>query len=697
MHIISRKPKKVSRVRVGQSYVTITNALFTCDIKKLVKHYTSIANRHLECKGPKWTCARLKAYYNIACRLCLHLDFDNIPFCRSKGKLPVELIPFEPYLCSDKLNRRRAALTVLRLYDLIFTKPTKDTSTIENEGPDESNFQTYSDHFDDMCELFKISLKPKLTDEYMYTTSKKGPNGPAMVDMDKDYSAIKASGLLETIKELNLHISNSVDCNLTREVALSTDFISEYDAVFPPDDITGISRYERKLRLYDSMECFMSWRLEREPNAYNNCCTSKLGFLSEGGCKTRVVAMGDYFSQDALKPIHRDLYRMLNRLSTDGTSSHNRISQVVKEQTSSRTVVWSFDLTSATDRFPIFIQEKVLSVMYGPEIARLWRRLMVDRDFVVDNSRTVRYKVGQPMGLLSSWATFALTHHIIIRTCALMVGKPIFNDYVVIGDDVTIFNDSVALKYMEFLDTFKIDISLAKSLQSRNKDLPCAEIAKRLFLGGQELSPLPHDAVESAIKNHLLFPNLIRLAMERDVITSSTQWKPVQNSLTFVYNCKRFKEVLLLISSPMQNLPIRLDSDVWDDFDSDLITSTFNDLKIEFIRYKAREHFMKNSYGLPDMGPLGIALNDYIDRTRLDFHPLLILLRLYRSRCRNIHAGISRKGIEASDIELIPFLVNPKLPHYMRKTHRIEKIRSTTILKTYRNLVSRGESHVDEK
>lgn len=675
-------------VRVGKSFITITNSLFACDIKNLVKAYTRFANRYLESNGPVWTCDRLKNYYTIGCRLSLQLDTNSISFCKSKGKIPVDLVLFEKWLLSPNMNKRRAALTVLRLYTTIYTRASKDTSSIETEGPSILQFRKYSAFLDKICQKYKKFLKPRLRDETLYTTSKKGPNGPALLTVDKDYFAIKSSGILETIRALNDEISRTSTRSFEREVQLSNGFAPDFDAILDDDIIEGLSRSQRKEQVYDSMESFIQWRLKIEPRAYDNCITSKLGFLPEGGCKTRVIAIGDYFTQDCLKPIHRDLYRLLRKLDTDGTSSHNRISQLVKEKTRAGCVVWSFDLTSATDRFPIFIQERVLGWMYGTKVSALWRELMVNRDFVVDKGTTVRYAIGQPMGLLSSWAAFALTHHVIVEMCALMVGLPTFKEYVIIGDDVTIFNESVALKYMEFLKDMNIQISESKSLHSSGNPLSCAEIAKRLFINGSEISPMPYDAIESAITNHLLFPNLIRLAMERDIITSPSQWEPVQNCLSKVYNSKRYKDILVLISSPIQKLPLGITSDIWDGFDDLSIVSKFNEIKINFIKDKARGLYTRELMNIPDMGILGIALDGDMDPRKLAKHPLMTVLRAYRDRCGSIYQGIIIKGIKSDDLELIPFLVNPMIPQYMRRSHQIEKVRSTLILKTYRDLVT---------
>jgi len=96
---------------------------------------------------------------------------------------------------------------------------------------------------------------------------------------------------------------------------------------------------------------------------------SRLHFLAEGGGKTRVVAIGDFWTQQTLKVIHEFLMDTLKRLSTDGTYSHNRVSLLTMEATRLGKDIYCFDLTAATDRFPALLQKDVISEMLGPEIA----------------------------------------------------------------------------------------------------------------------------------------------------------------------------------------------------------------------------------------------------------------------------------------------------------------------------------------
>lgn len=679
---------KAPGLRVGKSFRIITNALFDCKIDKIADNYTKIANRLLATNGPKWTCQRLKDYYNFACSIALHTEVINIPFCKTKGGFPVDLLAMKPYLTSPRIEKRRACLTLLRSYTQIYSEASEDVSSIVEPGPDISLLSDYRLQLEKITRKYKAFLKPRLRDESLFTSSKNGPNGPALLNVDKDYVAIKESGILETIRQLNKEISDTCSAPIGREVNLSNGFAPDFDSLADEmDDLACKSRFDRKEALYECMENFTTWRKQIESDAYERVEASRLGFISEGGCKTRVIAIADYFTQDCLKPIHRDLYRLLNRLETDGTSSHNRISQVVKKKTSEGSVVWSFDLTSATDRFPIFLQELVLSEMYGPKVSKLWSNLMINRKFKSPGGY-VKYEVGQPMGLLSSWPAFALTHHIVVEACALKIGKTSFKDYCLIGDDLTIFDESVAKEYLRFLNTFNIKISEAKSLVSKGKPHSSAEIAKRLFLDGKEISPIPYDAIESAIKNYLLFPNLIRLSMERDVISNSYQQKPVQDLFKAIYpKGNKAENLTTLLTCPLSRLPFGITENKWDVFEEVTILNEFNRIKIDHIRRKAEDLYRNELANIPDMGILGLALESESGPSKLERHPLMTVLRAYRDRCGSIYQGILIKGIDIKDLELITFLVNPMIPQYMRRTHQIEKVRSTLILKTYKCLI----------
>jgi hypothetical protein len=59
------------------------------------------------------------------------------------------------------------------------------------------------------------------------------------------------------------------------------------------------------------------------------------------------------------------------------------------------------DLTSATDRFPVFLQEKVLNSILPEDHGKAWQYLLTKRIFSYKD-KTYTYAIGQPMGAYSS-------------------------------------------------------------------------------------------------------------------------------------------------------------------------------------------------------------------------------------------------------------------------------------------------------
>jgi len=160
---------------------------------------------------------------------------------------------------------------------------------------------------------------------------------------------------------------------------------------------------------------------------------------------------------------------------------------------------YSYDLSAATDRFPVELQRIVLSRLIDDEYAAAWKRTVVDRDFTVTWVRpneNIRYSVGQPMGAYSSWALFAVTHHVAVRLAAERAGFPDFQSYALLGDDIVLTNEAVAKQYRALLDEVGVNISDTKSHVSDDT----YEFAKRWVHRGTEVSPAPLGSLFEAMR-----------------------------------------------------------------------------------------------------------------------------------------------------------------------------------------------------
>jgi len=249
--------------------------------------------------------------------------------------------------------------------------------------------------------------------------------------------------------------------------------------------------------------------LRRPLNRY----LGKLSVKEEAAGKVRVFAMVDPWTQWALRPLHDDIFKVLKRIPMDGTFNQMRpLTRVPWGEVP----LYSFDLSAATDRLPIWLQTKILSEVFGSEFASAWQTLLVSRDWITPKKtlhsnfivkkeypKTIRYEVGQPMGALSSWGMLAITHHYIVQYSAWVSGVcpkyELFDQYAILGDDFVIWNKTVAQKYLKIMKRLGLEINLAKSIVSPHGK--ALEFAKRTFVNGLDVSPIPFKEQSSAHRN----------------------------------------------------------------------------------------------------------------------------------------------------------------------------------------------------
>jgi hypothetical protein len=260
-------------------------------------------------------------------------------------------------------------------------------------------------------------------------------------------------------------------------------------------------------------------------NSEETLYTGRLGFSAEPAGKTRIFAIGDYWSQLSLKPLQIALYRTLQSISTDATSDQDKgFTTLVEESSGSET--YCFDLSSASDRIPAVMQKYRLELMANRHVADSWYRVMTKRDFFVKaTGQSVRWKVGQPLGLLSSFPSFALWHHDIVQFAAnwenIHKGRPLrfFKQYRILGDDIVVYNREVARRYQWLLKKVGLTINLTKSVigDKMNSQI---EFAKRLALRGKEMSSIKHNILSKTNIYDML--ELVDLLCKRDYISPDT-------------------------------------------------------------------------------------------------------------------------------------------------------------------------------
>jgi hypothetical protein len=245
----------------------------------------------------------------------------------------------------------------------------------------------------------------------------------------------------------------------------------------------------------------------------------KLAIKSEPAGKERVFAVVDAITQWLLKPLHRSVFDMLRRIPQDGTFNQLQpIELLLDRHRDEKVYVASLDLSAATDRLPVSLQETLLSHLFGERYASLWRTLLVSREYAlpgvkpgravlseVPEGDSVKYAVGQPMGALSSWAMLALTHHLLVQYSWYLVcqgqGKPYSwtAEYGVLGDDVVLVGRELSDSYQAVMKELGVGIGLHKSLISESS--LTIEFAKRFYSEGVDASPISFAELDVASRS----------------------------------------------------------------------------------------------------------------------------------------------------------------------------------------------------
>ena len=221
---------------------------------------------------------------------------------------------------------------------------------------------------------------------------------------------------------------------------------------------------------------------------------SRLSYIKDKEAKCRVVAILDYWTQSCFEPLHKAQFALLRSLKSDCTFDQGSF----RTKLPSRGPYYSCDLSSATDRLPVTLQRAILATLISPEYAAAWYELLCTREYKLPKGAgSVKYGAGQPMGAYSSWTTFSITHHAIVRLSAKRAGLPItWSDYVLLGDDIVLANEHVAKEYMTILSILGVSVSKTKTHVSNDT----YEFAKRWIHLGEEVTGAPLGSLFEAIR-----------------------------------------------------------------------------------------------------------------------------------------------------------------------------------------------------
>jgi len=243
----------------------------------------------------------------------------------------------------------------------------------------------------------------------------------------------------------------TLDCaySFLDQTSTGKNLVGKYPNIFKP--------------LMDGIEDTNLWSIGSMYYATN---VGKIGIIQEPGLKLRAVANPARVYQAALKPLGDDLYRKLAMLPWDCTHNQSRPFTILQENLRNRKTIHAIDLSNATDRFPLLLQESLLNSLYHRKDAiNLFLDLSRSRWICPISDRPISWKTGQPLGLYPSFASFALCHGMMLY---VLNGRKHNDDFFVLGDDVVILDDGLNDAYRRFLSSMDIPFSESKTISSNS-------------------------------------------------------------------------------------------------------------------------------------------------------------------------------------------------------------------------------------
>lgn len=116
------------------------------------------------------------------------------------------------------------------------------------------------------------------------------------------------------------------------------------------------------------------------------------------------------------------------------------------------------------------------------------------------------------MGAYSSWATFALSHHLIVYIAGLRSGHTRFENYCLLGDDIVICDDDVTDQYLSLLKDMGVEYSPHKTFKSKIG----FEFAKRIIIRKEEFSPISLPGLKEVSSDFSLLAEFLNQLIDRD-------------------------------------------------------------------------------------------------------------------------------------------------------------------------------------
>lgn len=256
-----------------------------------------------------------------------------------------------------------------------------------------------------------------------------------------------------------------------------------------------------------------TYRQFLEQSGATNTHSGHIMFLQEQGAKARVVAVPNGWLQWSFAPLAESLDRTCRSIPTSACHDQNKGADFMVSSMSSGKKLWCFDLSSATDRFPLLPQLALLKELKLSRYASALRDVASqpwEVDTELGDYEEWNYSCGQPQGLYGSFPSFHLTHICVLEGCLSLLESnghtlpPSQQLYCVLGDDVVINYAPLADLYSRTMtDLAHVELSDQKSIESFDVGEFAGFLCLKTNKGPITFRPYKHSKDPKKINNSL--------------------------------------------------------------------------------------------------------------------------------------------------------------------------------------------------
>jgi hypothetical protein len=240
-----------------------------------------------------------------------------------------------------------------------------------------------------------------------------------------------------------------------------------YELALVDNELT-LEHIKRFSIIYDDVFTGIDWKsfadsTHQDDIDYGPMFAGEVHFLQEPGYKLRSIASPYRLFQVASEPLKNSLKACIQDLPWDCTHEQSRAFPVIQEALSNGKLVYSVDLSNATDYFPLELQEIVLQTIFGKECPYVSLFREISRCSWHSDIGVIKWNKGQPLGFNPSFFLFTLTHGLLLRA---LLGREWNNEFFVVGDDVVIVDHMLYDRYISTLKLLGCPYSPEKTLVS---------------------------------------------------------------------------------------------------------------------------------------------------------------------------------------------------------------------------------------